>query len=130
MSGLSSPNRWSANPVNPADAGYDGENDGWYDRTFDDIPAEQGFWQDREFTQTGLNIQQGTGSLPFTNLMEYHNNTRPDLTDSDGDSIIMRRTASGADTQVTTAYEVDLNLSDGREVFKYGMKPSQYLANK
>ena len=43
--------------------------------------------------------------------------------DSDGDSVVMRRTASGADSQVTLAYETDLNLSDGREVFKYGMNP-------
>ena len=48
--------------------------------------------------------------------MEYWNNTRPDLNDSDGDSISMRREGIG---QMTTLYERDWNLSDGREVFKY-----------
>ena len=123
MTGMSSPLRWSANPVNPADADYDGDRDGWYDRDGFDIPAAQGTWANREFTQSGLQISPGPGDLPFTNLMEYMNNTRPDLTDSDGDCVVMNRTASGVDSQVTLAYEIDLNLSDGREVFKYGMNP-------
>ena len=124
MTGLSSANRWSANPINPADAGYDGDQDGWYDRDFADIPAAQGTWENRQFTQGGTQLSAGSNDdIPFTNLMEYMNGTRPDLTDSDGDSIVMMRVADALDEQSTTSYELDLNLSDGREVFKYGMNP-------
>ena len=123
MVGLSSPDRWSANPVNPNDADYDGDLDGWYGRDFQDIPAPQGTWEDREFTQVGDQIAQGTGDLLFSNLLEYTFGTRPDIADSDGDSTIMNRTAAAGDSQSTTAYEVDTSLSDGREVFKYGMNP-------
>ena len=124
MTGLSSPNRWSANPINPNDAGYDGDQDGWYDRDFTDIPAAQGTWEDRHFTQSGTQLSMGSNDqIPFTNLMEYRNGTRPDLTDSDGDSSIMKRVGNALDDQLTISYEKDLNLSDGREVFKYGMNP-------
>ena len=113
-------NHWSSNPLNPLDIDYDGDQDGWYDRTPFDTPAAQGNWEDRSFEQDGLQITPGPGSLPFTNIMEYWNGTRPDSNDSDADSVAMRREGTG---QVTTLYEQDWNLSDGREVFKYGSNP-------
>ncbi|PXY71630.1 MAG: hypothetical protein CXX80_12840, partial [Methanobacteriota archaeon] len=120
MPDLTTQNHWSSNPLNPLDIDYDGDQDGWYDRTSFDTPAPQGSWQSRTFTQDGLQIISGPGDLPFTNIMEYWNNTRPDMNDSDGDSISMRREGVG---QMTTLYELDWNLSDGREVFKYGINP-------
>ena len=35
-------NHWAANPLNPWDVDYDGDRDGWYDRTSFDIPARHG----------------------------------------------------------------------------------------
>lgn len=113
-------NQWSANPLNPLDVDYDGDHDGWYERTGFDLPASQGTWEERVFTEEGLQIAPGIGDLPFTNQMEFANATRPDLNDSDGDSTAMRREGTG---QTTTLYELDWNLSDGREVFKYGSNP-------
>ena len=53
--------------------------------------------------------------------MEYDNNTRPDLNDSDADSrSYITETLNG---EVTAHYQ-DYNLTDGREVFKYGTNPS------
>ena len=65
-------------------------------------------------------IQQGVGDLPFTNWMEYENGTRPDLNDSDGDSVAYLTTVENG---AVVAHERDYNLSDGREVFKYGTNP-------
>ncbi len=114
-------NHWAANPLNPWDVAYDGDHDGWYDRTSFDIPASQGRWEDRAFTPSGVVIQNGIGDLPFTNWMEYDNQTRPDLNDSDEDAVTFLTTVvNGA----VTSHVRDYNLSDGREVFKYGSNPS------
>ena len=112
--------RWATNPVNPLDVGYDADNDGWYDRTAIDTPAEQGVWNNRIFTAEGGQYGPNSDPLPFTNMMEYMNNTIPNLIDSDDDSQFMIR--EGSET-VTSAYYKDENLSDGREVFKYGSNP-------
>jgi hypothetical protein len=53
--------------------------------------------------------------------MEWDNDTRPDLNDSDGDSISYTTTISNG---AVVAHDRDFNLSDGREVFKYGINPS------
>lgn len=112
--------RWSSNPLNPFDVDHDGDADGWYDRTSFDTPAPLGSWDARSFTPTGQVIQAGVGDLPFTNWMEYDNGTRPDLNDSDGDSVAyITETLNGQ----VVRHERDHNLSDGREVFKYGTNP-------
>ncbi len=112
--------RWSSNPLNPFDIDHDGDGDGWYDRTSFDTPAELGSWMDRTFTPTGQVIQAGVGDLPFTNWMEYDNGTRPDLNDSDGDSVAyITETLNGQ----VVSHVRDHNLTDGREVFKYGTNP-------
>ena len=113
-------NHWAANPINPWDVGYDGDSDGWYDRDPFDTPATQGSWNNREFTPSGLLIQNGEGNLPFTNAMEYDNETRPDLNDSDEDSRTYITTVVNG---VVTSHVRDYNYSDGREVFKYGSNP-------
>ena len=130
MPDITTENHWASNPVNPHDVNYDGDRDGWYDRDAFDIPAEQGEWNNRQFTSSGVLIQPGPGplgslSLPFTNLMEWNNNTRPDLNDTDGDSIIYntQTSFSGLNRQVIS-HDIDFNLSDGREVFKYGINPN------
>ena len=92
---------------------YDGDRDGWYGRTAFDIPAEQGTWSGRVFTPSPNVIQSGLGDLPFTNWMEWDNQTRPDMNDTDGDSISYTTTVvNGA----VVAHDRDYNLSDGREV--------------
>ncbi len=113
-------NHWSTNPVNPFDVDYDPDSDGWYDRTSFDSPATQGEWEDRQFTPSGEIIQSGIGNLPFTNLMEYLNGTRPDLNDSDSDSVTFNTVITSGQVSSHTR---DYNLSDGREVFKYGTNP-------
>ena len=113
-------NHWASNPINPFDVNYDGDSDGWYDRNAFDLPAVQGTWDNRIFTQSSEIIQSGPGSLPFTNLMEWNNGTRPDLNDTDGDSITYLTETVGG---VVVSHVVDYNLSDGREVFKYGINP-------
>ncbi|MBL6891131.1 MAG: hypothetical protein ISR22_03680 [Candidatus Poseidoniaceae archaeon] len=120
MPDVTTENHWAANPVNPFDVNYDGDHDGWYDRTSFDVPATQGEWDDRDFTPYQFIIQSGPGSLPFTNLMEWNNQTRPDLNDSDGDSITFNTELSGSQV---VSHDIDYNLSDGREVFKYGTNP-------
>ena len=52
--------------------------------------------------------------------MEWNNETRPDLNDSDGDSITFNTELSGSQV---VSHDIDYNLSDGREVFKYGINP-------
>jgi hypothetical protein len=121
MDDITTINHWAANPLNPWDVNYDGDHDGWYDRTSFDIPAEQGTWEDRVFTPSGQLIQNGLGDLPFTNIMEYNNETRPDLNDSDEDS---RTFVTTVENNVVTSHIRDYNYSDGREVFKYGSNPS------
>ena len=92
---------------------YDGDSDGWYNRTSFDTPAPLGKWDNRTFIPSSQVIQPGIGNLPFTNWMEYDNQTRPDLNDSDGDSkSFITETLNG---EVTAHYQ-DFNLSDGREV--------------
>lgn len=113
-------NHWAANPLNPWDVNYDGDSDGWYDRTAFDVPAPQGEWSDRVFTPSSQVVQPGIGDLPFTNWMEYDNDTRPDSNDSDSDSeSFITETMNG----MVTAHYQDFNLTDGREVFKYGTNP-------
>ena len=114
--------RWSLNPLNPLDIDYDPDADGWYDRTIFDIPAEQGVWENREFTAAFANQQllPSNSELYFTNLMEYNNGTHPLELDSDGDSMLMEPVFSGG---IVIDYVQNLNLSDGREVFKYGTNP-------
>ncbi len=114
--------RWSLNPLNPLDIDYDPDADGWYDRTIFDIPAEQGIWENREFTAALANQQllPSNSELYFTNLMEYNNGTHPLELDSDGDSMVMEPVFSGG---IVVDYVQNLNLSDGREVFKYGTNP-------
>ncbi|MDG1535983.1 MAG: hypothetical protein P8Q45_02025 [Candidatus Thalassarchaeaceae archaeon] len=111
--------RWSLNPLNPLDIEYDPDADGWYDRTIFDTPATQGEWENREFTPgpAGDQIIPSYAELYFTNLMEYNNGTHPLDIDSDDDSQIMEVTRSGGNV---VSYEQNMNLSDGREVFKYG----------
>ena len=129
MPDITTEDRWAANPINPFDVSYDGDHDGWYDRNsitnpdagiLFDIPAQQGQWENRVFTPYSFTIAQGPGDLPFTNLMEWNNQTRPDLNDSDGDSVTFNTVLSG--NQVIS-HQIDYNLSDGREVFKYGINP-------
>ena len=113
--------RWTTNPVNPLDVDYDADEDGWFDRDSSQPVASQGIWQNRVFTEgpVGDQISSGNSYLWFTNAMEYRNQTNPILSDSDGDD--RRRifkTVDGIDI-----YDVDGNLSDGREVFKYGSNP-------
>ncbi|MBT60593.1 MAG: hypothetical protein CMA63_03440 [Euryarchaeota archaeon] len=121
MDDVTTENHWAANPLNPWDVNYDGDHDGWYDRTSFDIPAVQGTWDGREFSQSTAVIQPGIGDLPFTNWMEWDNQTRPDLNDSDADSVSYVTTVSNG---LVTSHTQDFNLSDGREVFKYGINPS------
>ena len=114
--------RWSMNPINPLDIAYDPDADGWYDRTWGDAPAEQGTWEDRQFTPAPVDQQIGQGfiGLYFSNLMEYDNGTHPLDPDTDDDSMVMEPIMqSGA----VIDYVQNTNLSDGREVFKYGTNP-------
>ena len=111
MPDVSTQDHWAANPINPHDVNYDGDSDGWYDRKSVDIPAEQGTWDERNFVASGVTIQPGPGSLPFTNLMEWNNNTRPDLNDTDGDSVTyITQVANG----LVISHQIDYNLK------KYG----------
>ena len=87
MDDVTTINHWSSNPLNPWDVDYDGDHDGWYDRSAFDKPASQGTWSERVFSPDGNIVQSGIGDLPFTNWMEWDNDTRPDLNDSDEDSI-------------------------------------------
>ena len=122
-------NHWFTNPVNPLDASYDGDQDGWYQRSNADQPAEQRVWVG---TILGDNISYNvlpgadqigpdTTDLPFTNLMEFQYGTRPDSNDTDGDSIIYRETLNGLEV---TSYQRDWLYSDGLEVFKFGSNPA------
>ena len=113
-------NHWATNPINPFDVNYDPDSDGWYGRTSFDTPAAQGTWENRVFTPSGEVIQNGIGDLPFTNFMEYLNGTRPDSNDSDGDAITFNTEVNAG---VVISHDHDWNLSDGREVFKYGINP-------
>ena len=113
--------RWSLNPLNPLDVEYDPDADGWYDRTNSDRPAEQGIWDDREFTSYNTQpIGQSSSELYFTNEMEFENGTHPLDMDSDGDSMIMQ---VNLDQGSVSQYSQNMNLSDGREIFKYGTNP-------
>ena len=53
--------------------------------------------------------------------MEYDNQTRPDLNDSDEDS---RTFITTVENGAVVSHVRDYNYSDGREVFKYGSNPS------
>ncbi|MBR84639.1 MAG: hypothetical protein CMA85_01675 [Euryarchaeota archaeon] len=114
--------RWSMNPINPLDTKYDPDADGWYDRSWGDTPAQQGSWEDREFTPAPMEQQIGQGfqGLYFGNLMEYENGTHPLDSDSDDDSMVMKPIMQNG---IVIDYVQDTNLSDGREVFKYGTNP-------
>ena len=41
---------------------YDGDSDGWYDGNAFDLPALQGTWDNKIFTQSNEIIQPGPGS--------------------------------------------------------------------
>ena len=112
--------RWSLNPLNPLDGAYDPDSDGWYDRTSEDSPAEQGAWVDRIFQSANSSEQIGFGNSPllFTNSMEFGNGTLPLSNDSDSDSILMEP-VFGIGGSVSD-YLQNYNLSDGREILKYG----------
>ena len=114
--------RWSLNPLNPLDIDYDPDADGWYDRTIFDTPAEQGTWENREFTASSgdQQILPSNLELYFTNLMEYDNGTHPLDVDTDADSLVMQPIMSAGEV---SQYIQNMNLSDGREVFKYGTNP-------
>ena len=114
--------RWSMNPINPLDANYDPDSDGWYDRNWDDVPAAQGKWSSREFSLSNNEnqIEQGVLELYYTNLMEYGNGTHPLNDDTDGDSVVM---VPIIENGLVTSYTRDTSLSDGREIFKYGTNP-------
>ena len=114
--------RWSLNPVNPLDINYDPDSDGWFDRQISDVPASQGLWEGRQFTEYSQEWQLGQGTQPllFSNWMEYENGTHPLDEDSDDDSIVMRPVFVGG---LVDSYLRDGNLSDGREIFKYGTNP-------
>ena len=122
----SSINHWAANPLNPFDIDYDGDHDGWYERTSADIPAQQRVWDDDlgTYSATGITIPQANTALPFTNLMEYLNTTRPDTNDSDNDSVIYRPQFDGFGAVIS--YDRDWSLSDGMEIFKFGTNPHQH----
>ena len=108
------------NPLNPLDGAYDPDSDGWYDRTSDDSPAEQGVWVDRVFQSANFSEQIGFGNTPllFTNSMEFGNGTLPLSNDSDSDSVLMEPIFR-IDGSVSD-YLQNYNLSDGREILKYG----------
>jgi len=114
--------RWSLNPVNPLDIDYDPDADGWYNRAISDKPAEQGYWIEREFNPLpeDQQIANGASSLYYTNIMEFHNGTKPLDSDSDNDSVAMKPIFQDG---IMTEYILDLSLSDGREIFKYGTNP-------
>ena len=114
--------RWSMNPVNSLDVDYDPDSDGWYDRSWSDLPAEQGNWEARQFTPSPIDSQLGQGSQPlyFSNIMEFENGTHPLDQDTDDDSMVMIPFFQDGSV---VAYVQDTNLSDGREVFKYGTNP-------
>jgi hypothetical protein len=114
--------RWSLNPVNPLDVNYDPDADGWFDRSIGDNPAEQGTWSDREFSAYAPDqqIANGVSALYFTNIMEFHNGTKPLDPDSDSDSLVMSPVFQDG---VMTDYVRDMSLTDGREIFKYGSNP-------
>lgn len=114
--------RWSMNPVNPLDVNYDPDEDGWYDRNWEDVPATQGVWENRQFTASSIENQIGNGVAPlfFSNLMEFENGTLPLNSDTDGDSMVMKPVFNNGEV---IDYVQDMNLSDGREVFKYGTNP-------
>ena len=52
--------------------------------------------------------------------MEYLNGTRPDTNDSDNDAVTFNTLVSSGQV---VSHDRDWNLSDGREVFKYGTNP-------
>ena len=114
--------RWSMNPINPLDVNYDPDEDGWYDRQWEDVPATQGKWENRQFTPANIEDQISNGLVPlfFSNIMEYENGTLPLDADSDDDSMVMKPVFTNGEV---TDYIQDMNLSDGREVFKYGTNP-------
>ena len=64
-------------------------------------------------------ISPGNSYLCFTHWMEYDNGTNPIHADSDEDSRVMVFNT----VDEVTSYESDRNLTDGREVFKYGTNP-------
>ena len=88
--------RWTLNPVSPLDVDYDPDEDGWFGRTSADTPAQQGSWTSHIFTQAGPLIPPGNSPLWFTNWMEFDNGTRPDLNDTDADSVNWVRVADSA----------------------------------
>jgi hypothetical protein len=56
--------------------------------------------------------------------MEFDNGTRPDLNDTDADSVNWVRVADPNDNSITLDYYRDYALTDGREVFKFGTNPT------
>ena len=81
-----------------------------------------GVWESRQFTEYSQEWQLGQGTQPlyFSNLMEYENGTHPLDEDSDDDSVAMKPVFVNG---IVDSYVRDGNLSDGREIFKYGTNP-------
>ena len=69
-----------------------------------------------------LSFQNGVGNLPFTNFMEYDNQTRPDLKRQRRRQHHLHHDGGKRSRRPPTFR--DYNYSDGREVFKYGSNPS------
>ena len=114
--------RWSLNPINPLDVDYDPDADGWYDRTSGDVPAPQGTWESRAFTTSDSNSQIAPGNSPlyFTNILEWQMGTLPISNDTDGDAVQMVRDEANG---LTVGYDKSWQLTDGREVYKFGTNP-------
>ena len=65
-------------------------------------------------------VVHGVLGLEFSKLVEYGNGTQPIDSDSDDDSMVMKPILQNG---IVIDYVQDTNLSDGREVFKYGTNP-------
>ncbi len=114
---------YATSPVNPIDGRYDGDHDGW---TRED-PLESlaplvtwDGWNATASSEVPPTIVQGV-YFPYNNTMEYLRKTDPRDNDSDDDSQLYNFTFDGSGD--ISGLEIDLNLTDGREVLRYGMNP-------
>ena len=111
---------WTSSPVNPIDVDFDGDHDGWYDRGSGKL-APQGEWEFYTFRTDPEITYADNEDIPFTNMMEYLNGTRPDLNDSDGDCVGMHAILNEAGD--VSNHQRDYSLRDGLEVLKFGTNP-------
>ena len=111
---------WTSSPVNPIDVNFDGDHDGWYSRGSGKL-APQGEWNSFTFTLDGSITYADGEDIPFTNMMEYLNGTRPDLNDSDGDCVGMHAILDQSGAVVD--HRRNYSLMDGLEVLKFGTNP-------